>query len=348
MPPAAPPPATPEPRHAGAGHAPALLDAAMDRLAAEAPALPMAVAFSGGADSTALLLACAARWPGQVEAWHVHHGLQAAADRFEHHCAAVCADLGVPLRVRRVDARHAPGESPEDAARRHRYASFDALAQAGQAPEAIKTVVIAQHADDQVETVLLALSRGAGLPGLAAMPAGWQRGGVAYRRPLLQVPGPAVRAWLRQHGQAWVEDPSNADPRYTRNRIRRQVLPALEAALPQFRATFARSAAHAAQAQQVLREVAAADLVGCGQPPAIGALQALSVARRANVLRHWLATAHGQTPSSAQLAALLAQIEACRTRGHRIRLKVGRGFVLRRGGTIDWLPDGADQPPAQS
>jgi tRNA(Ile)-lysidine synthase len=324
------------------------VDAAIDRLAAESPALPLAVALSGGADSTALLLACAARWPGQVQAWHVHHGLQAAADEFERHCTALCARLAVPLRVQRVDARHAPGESPEDAARRHRYACFDALARSGQAQAAIKTVVIGQHADDQVETVLLALSRGAGLPGLAAMPARWQRGEVTYRRPLLAVPGAAVRAWLRARGQAWAEDPSNADLRYTRNRIRQLVLPALQQALPQFRATFARSAAHAAQGQQVLREVAAADLAACGQPPAIGALQALSPARQANVLRHWLATVHGQTPSSAQLSALLAQIEACRTRGHHIRLKVGQGFVQRRGPVIDWGPGGAGPPPGQS
>jgi len=309
----------------------------MARFAAQKPAGPLAVAFSGGADSTALLLACAERWPGQLEAWHVHHGLQAAADEFERHCQRLCARLAVLLRVQRVDARHAPGESPEEAARRHRYACFDALARQGS--QALPTVLIAQHADDQVETVLLALSRGAGLPGLAAMPARWRRDGVDYQRPLLQVPGSAVRAWLRARGETWVEDPSNASLRYTRNRIRAQLLPALEAAFPQFRATFARSAAHAAQGQQILDEVAAADLASCGAPPAIGALQALSPARQANVLRHWLALRHGQTPSSAQLAALLAQIDACRTRGHRIRLKVGRGLVERRGGVIEWAPD---------
>ncbi|MDR2154960.1 MAG: tRNA lysidine(34) synthetase TilS [Burkholderiaceae bacterium] len=313
-------------------HAPTLLDAAFERFAAQAPALPLAVAFSGGADSTALLLACAGRWAGQIEAWHVHHGLQAAADDFERHCGRLCAHLGVPLRVRRVDARHASGESPEDAARRHRYACFDALA----LESAINTVLIAQHADDQVETVLLALSRGAGLPGLAAMPARWRRGEVDYRRPLLDVPGPAIRAWLRARGQSWVEDPSNASARYTRNRIRSQLLPAVEAVFPQFRTTFARSAAHAAQGQQLLEEVATRDLQSTGQPPCIAALQRLSVARQANALRHWLATVHGQTPSSAQLTELLSQIDACRTRGHRIRLKIGGGWVERQGTVIDW------------
>ncbi len=320
------------------------LEQAMDAFAASAPGLPLAVAFSGGADSTALLLACAERWPGQVVAWHVHHGLQAAADDFERHCTALCARLRVPLRVRRVDARAAPGESPEAAARIRRYEAFDALALDGQAQAAIKTVVIAQHADDQVETLLLALSRGAGLPGLAAMPARWQRGALAYARPLLTVSAAAIRAWLRQRGEGWIEDPSNSDPRFTRNRIRARLLPALQEAFPSFRSTFARSAAHAAQAQDILAEVAAQDLAACGQPPRIAALRALGPARQANALRHWLRTAYSQTPSSAQLAALQAQIDACGTRGHRIELKVGQGRVRRVADVLCWEPGGPDRP----
>lgn len=331
--PAPPPPAA----HAN----PALVDQALAAFAARPPALPLAVALSGGADSTALLLACARRWPGQVQAWHVHHGLQAAADDFERHCAALCEKLGVPLHVRRVQARHAPGQSPEDAARRARYEAFEALALDRQAQTAIKTIVMAHHADDQAETLLLALSRGAGLPGLAAMPAHWRRGGVDYCRPLLAVPGAAIRAWLRAQGQGWVEDPSNADERYTRNRIRARLLPALQAAFPAFRATFARSAAHAAEAQALLHEVAVQDLAACGAPPALAPLRALSPPRQANVLRHWLRQHHGATPSSAQMQALLAQVAACATRGHRIHLKVGGGHVLRRGDTLCWAPDGS-------
>lgn len=305
-------------------------------LAAFQPRLPLAVAFSGGADSTALLLACAERWPGQVTAIHVHHGLQAAADGFERHCVALCARLDVPLAVRRVDARHARGESPEDAARRARYEAFAAAAREAWADDPVQSIALAQHADDQVETLLLALSRGAGLPGLAAMPTRWERDGLDYHRPLLAVPGAAIRAWLAARGEAWVDDPSNADQRFTRNRIRACLLPALEAALPQFRDTFARSAAHAAQAQQLLGEVAAEDLARLGTPPRIRSLQALSRPRQANVLRHWLGSVHGTTPSAAQLAELLDQVAACTTRGHRLRLKVGTGFVLRRGEAIDW------------
>ena len=217
-------------------------------LADFSPGLPFAVAFSGGADSTALLLACAERWPGQVRAVHIHHGLQDAADGFEAHCQALCARLNVPLRVHRVQAGHAPGQSPEDAARRARYAALAEVVQA-EWPE-VHDVVLAQHADDQVETLLIALSRGAGLPGLASMPAQWQRLGLNWHRPWLCVPSSALRAYLRQKDQPWVEDPTNADEQFTRNRIRARVLPVLQEAFPAFRETFARSAAHAAQGAQ--------------------------------------------------------------------------------------------------
>jgi tRNA(Ile)-lysidine synthase len=304
-------------------------------LAAFAPALPLAVGLSGGADSTALLLACARRWPGQVRAIHVHHGLQVAADGFERHCVELCARLGVPLAVQRINARHAPGQSPEDAARQGRYAALDAALHTAQMA-GTASVALAQHADDQVETLLLALSRGAGVAGLACMPAQWERAGVAWHRPLLQVPGGAVRAWLAAQGQAWVEDPSNADERYTRNRIRAQILPVLEAAFPAFRDTFARSAANAAQASGLLDEVARADLAQLGCPPQLQPLRLLSRARQANVLRHWLRAVHRTTPSAAQLAELLDQVAACTTRGHRIRIKVGGGFVVRVGTGLDW------------
>ncbi|MDI1239503.1 MAG: tRNA lysidine(34) synthetase TilS [Polaromonas sp.] len=302
-----------------------------DALRVFSPQLPLAVAYSGGADSTALLLACTEKWPGQVRAVHVHHGLQAAADDFARHCEAVCAHLQVPLRVSRVMAGHAPGDSPEDAARKARYEAFRALALEERAQPAIKSIALAQHADDQVETMLLALSRGAGLPGLSAMPASWQRDGLMYYRPLLQVPGPAIRAWLAQRGAVFIEDPTNTDERFTRNRIRARLLPALAETFPQFRETFARSAQHAAQAQSLLVEVAREDLAALGRPPVIRSLQGLSLARQANALRHWLREDHQATPSAAQLGQLLSQVAACTTRGHQIHLKIASGHVTRAG-----------------
>ena len=318
-------------------------DALTRAIASFSPALPLAVAYSGGADSTALLHACLQRWPGQVAAVHVHHGLQAAADDFVRHCEATCAALVVPLAVVRVDARKRAGQSPEDAARHARYAALaSALAQPIDHLHC-HDLALAQHADDQVETMLLALSRGAGLAGLSAMPARWERDGVVFHRPLLAVASAQIRGWLLARGLSFVEDPTNTDQRLTRNRIRAQLLPALDAAFgASFRETFARSAAHAAQAQRLLDDVAGQDLTLVGRQPAIAVLQAFSRERQANLLRHWLKTRHQAIPSTAQLAELLDQLQACTTRGHHIDIRVAAGFVRRRGDGLAWYNDGVD------
>jgi tRNA(Ile)-lysidine synthase len=321
-------------------------------IAAFTPILPLAIGYSGGADSTALLVACAQKWPDQVSAVHIHHGLQAAADDFAAHGEAFCKRINVPLTVKKVDAKHKLGESPEAAARNARYSAFSSnytdVAGVFIASTAIKNIVnikniaLAQHADDQVETLLLALSRGAGLPGLAAMPAAWQRDGIQYYRPLLQVSATEIRRWLAaqtqlgEGGAPFVEDPTNTDESFTRNRIRAKLLPALDAAFPQFRDTFARSSAHAAQAQLLLNEVAAEDVQKTGIPPNIKQLQQLSDARLSNVLRFWLKTTHQTTPSTAQMSQLVDQIKACTTRGHHIHIKVGRGYVERQGVYVHW------------
>lgn len=332
--------ALPTPKPLASKAAPSMAQSVDAVLRDFAPALPLAVAFSGGADSTALLLACFAKWPGQVVALHVNHGLQQAACVFEQHCRDLCHELGVELRVLHVNAQHARGESPEDAARQARYKAFDALALMKSAQTAIKSIAIAQHADDQVETILLALSRGAGLAGLSGMAAHWVRNGIDFYRPLIGVASAEIRRWLADHGQTFVEDPTNADVRFTRNRIRATVLPALQAAFPQCRETFARSASHAAQAQQVLDEVAVQDCLQVCRVtdglPRIRSLQGFSRARQANILRYWLKSLWQAIPSAAQLNELQDQLTACTTRGHRIHIKVGSGFVRRTGDVLSW------------
>ena len=320
--------------------------------------IPVAVAYSGGADSTALLLMLAQQQPGQVQAIHIHHGLQAAADDFAAHCAAFCSQLGVPLHVVHVNATPASGQSPEDAARRARYAALsskvkelnNALDQQNHTRPAIKTVAIAQHADDQIETLLLALSRGAGLPGLSAMPATWQRDGVDFVRPLLGTSSLEIRGWLASQGltarhpgspnmgQGWVEDPTNLDTHFTRNSIRHNLIPALEKTFPQFRQTFARTAAHAAAAQSLLAQVAIEDMAKTGNPPNMAALQGLTSERQANVLRHWLKSSHQVSPSTTQMVELQSQLANCTDRGKKIHIKVASGHVERQGGVIAYLP----------
>jgi tRNA(Ile)-lysidine synthase len=301
---------------------------------------PVSVAYSAGADSTALLLAAHDRWPRGVTALHVHHGLQAAADRFEATARSVCDGIGIPLRVAHVRAAPAPGQSPEDAARTHRYAALADLAQAAGA----STVLLAQHADDQAETVLLALSRGAGLPGLAAMPDRFERHGVGFGRPLLDVPASALREWVQGSGLAFVDDPSNTDTRFTRNRIRSQLSPAWASVFPGYRPMLARSARHAAQAQRLLDELAQIDLAVVGDPPAIAGLQTLSRERQANALRHWLRLHWGVAPSEAQLDEVLDQLAVCRTRGHGIQLKVADGTLHREGTHLAFSRPGQGTP----
>ncbi len=304
------------------------------------PALPLGVALSGGADSSALLVLCARQWPGQVVALHVNHGLQAAASTFESHCQSLCTALNVPLRLKAVRAGHACGQSPEDAARIARYHGLLELAQGEGGDISLPSIAVAQHADDQIETLLLALSRGAGLAGLSAMPKQWQRGRVQFHRPFLDVAGADVRACLVQEQIAFVEDPTNSDARYTRNRIRALVSPALQAAFPQYRDTFARSAAHAAQAQGLLDEIAGEDLARVLRErdglPTLAGLRALGRARQANALRFWLKAQFGVIPSTVQLRELQDQLLACSTRGHRIHIKVGEGLVERRGAVLAW------------
>ena len=144
--------------------------------------------------------------------------------------------------------------------------------------------------------------------------------------------------WLRERGQTWVDDPTNQDEHFTRNRIRARVLPALDAALPGFRDTFARSMRHIAEAQQLLHALAEQDLQQVGQPPVLNALQALPSARQAQVLRLWLRREHATTPTAAQLNELLAQIADCTTRGHGLHLRVGGGLIERQGLHLHWRP----------
>jgi len=182
------------------------------------------------------------------------------------------------------------------------------------------------------------------------MPLRWRREGIEFTRPLLGVTSHDIRAWLADQGltarhpgganpgQGWVEDPTNLDTQFTRNRIRHELIPAIGKAFPQFRQTFARSAAHAAEAQSILVQVAIEDMALAGNPPRIAALQGLSPARQGNLLRHWLKSSHQASPSTAQLTELQSQIANCTDRGKQLHIKVASGHVERRGYVLAYLP----------
>jgi tRNA(Ile)-lysidine synthase len=299
-----------------------------------------AVALSGGADSTALLIAAVQRWgASRVVGLHVNHGLQSAADQFEAHTRKLCASQNVRLQTQRVLVERKPRASIEALARTARYAALSrmAISIADEGEGSAHAIGVAQHADDQVESVLLALLRGAGLPGLAGMAPSFLRDGSLFVRPLLSCTSADLRQWLVAQGVAWMDDPSNDDRSLTRNRLRHEVLPALAGLNAGWRRTIARSAVHAADAQALLGELASIDLATTGVAPRIAALQALTKARQANALRFWLASeSPAAIPSQAQLLTLLQQVDACRTRAHQIDVRCGSGRIAREGERLRW------------
>jgi len=252
------------------------------------------IAFSGGLDSTVLLhlLAHLAKHHSlpALSAIHIHHGLQAAADAWPAHCQSVCDALGVSLQVIRVSVQ--PGASLERAAREARYAAFTSLT------EADDVLLTGQHRDDQAETLLFRLMRGAGVRGLSAMPAQRPLGQGTLLRPLLDITRSELEAYARAHQLNWIEDPSNQDRQFSRNYLRHQVLPLLTARWPQAQASMARSAAHLREAQGLLDELAQLDLAQAATPSELSwlglpslelaPLTSLSAARQRNALSHWL------------------------------------------------------------
>ncbi len=252
------------------------------------------VALSGGLDSTVLLHLLASLAQREVlpplSAIHIHHGLQAAAAAWPTHCRRLCEELGVPLRVESVQV--VPGASLERVARDARYAAFAAALGAGE------VLLLAQHRDDQAETLLFRLLRGAGVRGLAAMPAHRALGTGQLLRPLLSCSRAELHAYAVAHRLTWVEDPSNADCRFSRNYLRRQVLPLLAARWPRAAASIGRSAEHLREAAQLLDELAQQDLAAADEPPPLpwlalpslrlAPLRSLSEARQRNALRYWL------------------------------------------------------------
>ncbi|MCE0916853.1 tRNA lysidine(34) synthetase TilS [Pseudomonas sp. NMI760_13] len=252
------------------------------------------VAFSGGLDSTVLLHQLAdytRNHPAPpLRAIHVHHGLQAAADTWPDHCRAVCAALGVDLDV--ISVQVAPCASLEQAARNARYGAFEKRLGAGE------VLFTGQHRDDQAETLLFRLLRGAGLRGLSAMPQQRPLGQGSLVRPLLGLSRQQLQAYADRHELVWVDDPSNSDTAFARNFLRGDVFPMLRQRWPQAEANLARSAEHLGEALGLLDELAASDLaVACDNAPlswlgldslSLEALTALSPARQRNAMQFWL------------------------------------------------------------
>jgi len=291
------------------------------------PGAHLALGLSGGLDSVTLLsilLELAPALKFSLRAVHVNHGISPNAARWAEFCGGLCTRLGVPLQLESVDISPHRHLGLEGAARRSRHEAF--------ARVDADFVVLAQHSDDQAETLLLRLLRGAGLRGLAAMSALRSIPGMRARllRPLLAVSRAEIETHARLRGLEWVEDESNADTIRRRNFLRRDVFPLLERQFPGARATVARAAAHLAEARELLDEMARADFERCAGAEGVNVagLRGLGEARAKNLLRYWCETKNIEPLSAARTGELLRQLSESRPDA-RIGLAVPGWTFLR-------------------
>ncbi len=292
----------------------------------------LAVALSGGVDSIALLDLMAplsAQMAFSLSAVHVNHGISANAHEWSRFCDELCRAQGIPLRIARVKVRQKPGDSLEAAARDERYRIFS--------QQNADYIVLAQHLDDQAETLLLQLLRGAGVKGLSGMPAVRSlvpqdtapalpagepvstappapREGPRLLRPLLEVSRREIEEYAGKRALQWVADESNDDTSFDRNFLRHEVLPLVEKRFPSYRGNFLRASRHIAEASALLDELAQMDSTGCmaaGKLHVEG-LRKLSLARGKNFLRYMLAREGAILPSTAKLDEILRQLLSLR------------------------------------
>ena len=298
----------------------------------------LCVGVSGGRDSVVLLhalsrLAPSFEVPIRLSAVHVYHGLSPNADAWADFCADFCQRCGVPLEIVRVDVPRDSGEGLEAAARRMRHGVF--------AARAADWLALAHHRDDQAETVLLNLLRGAGIAGAAGMsPERPQARGPALIRPLLDVPRSAIEAYADTQGLRWIDDESNADVHFRRNFLRREIIPRLEEKFPGTQRSLARAAGHFAEGAELLNELAAIDRVAVLTPAGrlgLAAFNALPAARARNLLRHEWLGAGFRAPDTRwidearhQLASTDALSETClKTPEGELRVYRGEIYVAR-------------------
>lgn len=289
-----------------------LLNQLSNKVHAVPASAPLCVAYSGGADSTALLHALAqlpaARERG-LRALHVDHGLHAESARWAEHCAIFCAALDVPIEVIRLQITHERGEGLEAAARRARHAAFAQALRPGE------WLALAHHREDQVETVLLKLLRGAGPHGLAGMREQRPLAQGTLWRPLLRAPRAELRKYVAAHGLDFIEDPSNADVRLSRNFLRAEILPRLRAHWPQATQSILHSADSSRETAahlDALVESALQSLAGKGGTLDAKGWSALPDALRALVLERWLHARGLPAPTRAQRAELRRQVDEAR------------------------------------
>jgi len=289
----------------------------------------LAIALSGGIDSMVLLDAAYALAPEQrlaLSAIHVHHGLSPNADRWATFCVEQCAARNIALSTHRLDLRRERGQSLEAHARKLRYERLLAAD--------VDAIVLAHHADDQAETLLLQLLRGAGPAGLAAMPA-FTPGRPALLRPLLGIPRATLAAYAQMRGLAWVDDESNIDRRHARNYLRSEIAPLFRARFAGYPETLVRAANHQAEATRLAEELAAIDAQGAIDASGLSRarLAELSPPRARNLLRWYLRREGLRSPSESRLREMLRQLVTS-AEDARIRIVQDGAEIGRHRGRI--------------
>ncbi len=276
------------------------------------------VGYSGGVDSHVLLhlLADLPEFKHKITAVYVHHGIQACADAWVVHCQNCSEILGVKFKVLRVDGQAAQGESPEEAARNARYQAFKDMLTADD------VLLFAQHRNDQLETVLLQLFRGAGLKGLSGMPTQVLFAAGVLLRPLLDVSQEDIKQYALQHQLQWIEDPSNQDTQFDRNFLRQKVMPLLEQRWPSLDKTVARVASHCAEAQTILSANAKEQMLRLynqqQQCLLISSLLQHDVLMQQQIVREWLGYLGMRMPSVKVMQAILQNILVARQEANPI------------------------------
>ena len=287
---------------------------AFPAMAQEQPA-QLAIAYSGGLDSSVLLHA-AAQYAGahgiKLFAFHIHHGISPNADQWQIHCAETCAKLNVEFDTRGIELRNRDKSGVEEAARISRYAALGDLCRQHRVP----LLLTAHHLDDQAETVLLQLLRGSGAAGLSGMdrwntaPTLLGDAALLMARPLLKVSRAALEQYTATQQLTFIEDESNHDPRYARNALRQQVMPVLSQYFPGFQERFSRSSGHMQTTQRLLIDLAAQDMAICADGACLDLehVRKLSGERIDNLLRYWFGLHHLRMPSSAWLSEMRQQL----------------------------------------
>lgn len=293
------------------------------------------IGLSGGVDSVVLLHVLhhlAHRYSWRLSALHVHHGISPNADAWENFCASLCAQHRISLHIERVDITPLRAQGIEAAARKLRHAAF--------AEQECDYIALAHHADDQAETMILQLLRGAGVRGAAAMPLLARGKGDSARvlRPLLHCSRREILDYAEALELHWIEDESNADDKYPRNYLRHHVMPALEQKFPGYRDTLGRSAQHFAEASSLLDELAEHDAAGGIDTDtlSIAALRALSEPRARNLLRYFLHVRGAPMPQTVQIGDMLEQLFNAR-RDAAVRIVFGDWELHRYQGRVHVL-----------